>query len=188
MSETTDRIRKDAEGRMAKSIETLKVDLSKVRTGRANAGLLDHVRVDYYGTKTPLNQLASIGVADARTITVTPWDKAAVQAVEKAIRDSDLGLNPATSGQVIRVPLPQLTEERRRELGKHVRTEGESAKVAIRNVRRDANQHIKDLLKKKEISEDEDKRAEEAIQKLTDRFIGDVDKLIHDKEQELLQL
>ena len=188
MSDTIDRIQKDAESRMAKSTDTLKGDLGKVRTGRANAGLLDHVRVDYYGTKTPLNQLASISVADARTITVTPWDKGSVQAIEKSIRESDLGLNPATSGQVIRVPLPQLTEERRQELGKHVRAEGENAKVAIRNVRRDANQHIKDLLKKKEITEDQDKRAEDAIQKLTDRFIADVDKLVHDKEQELLQL
>ena len=188
MSDATDPIRKDTEGRMAKSVETLKADLGKVRTGRANAALLDHLRVDYYGTKTPLNQLASISVADARTITVTPWDKGAIQSVEKAIRESDLGLNPVTSGQVIRVPMPQLTEERRRELGKHVRAEGENAKVAIRNVRRDANHHVKELLKKKEITEDEDKRAEEAIQKLTDRFIGDVDKLVHDKEQELLQL
>jgi len=188
MSEATDRIQKDTEVRMAKTIETLKGDLGKVRTGRANAALLDHLRVDYYGTKTPLNQLASISVADARTITVSPWDKAATQSIEKAIRESDLGLNPVAAGQIIRVPMPQLTEERRRELGKHVRAEGENAKVAIRNVRRDANQHIKDLLKKKEITEDEDKRAEEVIQKLTDRFIGDVDKMIHDKEQELLQL
>jgi ribosome recycling factor len=188
MSEAIDRIRKDAEARMAKSLETLKGDLGKIRTGRANAALLDHLRVDYYGTKTPLNQLASISVADARTLTVSPWDKGSVQVIDKAIRDSDLGLNPVSAGQVIRVPMPQLTEERRRELGKHVRGEGENAKVAIRNVRRDANQHIKDLLKKKEITEDEDKRSEDAIQKLTDRFTGEVEKLIHEKEQELLQI
>lgn len=188
MAQTISSIQNDAEARMAKSVETLKSDLSKIRTGRAHAGLLDHVKVDYYGTKTPLSQTANISVGDARTLIVTPWDKSAVQSIEKAIRESDLGLNPVTAGQVIRVPLPALTEERRRELGKHVRAEGENAKIAIRNVRRDANHHLKELLKKKVISEDEDKRAEDTMQKLTDRFIADIDKMIDSKEQEILQV
>ena len=183
-----DQIKKDAETRMTKSLETLKGELSKLRTGRAHAGLLEHVRVDYYGNKSPLNQLANISVADARTLTVTPYDKGSTQAVEKAIRESGLGLNPAATGTVIRVPLPSLTEERRKELGKHVRVEGENAKVAVRNVRRDANQHLKDLLKKKQITEDEDKRAEDAVQKATDRFIADIDKLVVTKEQEIMQV
>lgn len=183
-----DQIKKDAEGRMTKSLEALKGELAKLRTGRAHAGLLEHVRVDYYGNKSPLNQLANISVADARTLTVTPYDKSSTQAVEKAIRESGLGLNPAATGTVIRVPLPSLTEERRKELGKHVRVEGENAKVAVRNVRRDANQHLKDLLKKKQITEDEDKRAEDAVQKATDRFIADIDKLVATKEQEIMQV
>lgn len=183
-----DQIKKDAEGRMAKSLEALKGELAKLRTGRAHAGLLEHVKVDYYGNKSPLNQLANISVADARTLTVTPYDKSSTQAVEKAIRESGLGLNPAATGTVIRVPLPSLTEERRKELGKHVRVEGENAKVAVRNVRRDANQHLKDLLKKKQITEDEDKRAEDAVQKATDRFIADIDKLVATKEQEIMQV
>lgn len=183
-----DQIKKDAEGRMTKSLEALKGELGKLRTGRAHAGLLEHVKVDYYGNKSPLNQLANISVADARTLTVTPYDKSSTQAVEKAIRESGLGLNPAATGTVIRVPLPSLTEERRKELGKHVRVEGENAKVAVRNVRRDANQHLKDLLKKKQITEDEDKRAEDAVQKATDRFIADIDKLVATKEQEIMQV
>jgi|SRR3989344_720 len=183
-----DQIKKDAEGRMTKSLEALKGELAKLRTGRAHAGLLEHVRVDYYGNKSPLNQLANISVADARTLTVTPYDKSSTQAIEKAIRESGLGLNPAATGTVIRVPLPSLTEERRKELGKHVRVEGENAKVAVRNVRRDANQHLKDLLKKKQITEDEDKRAEDAVQKATDRFIADIDKLVVTKEQEIMQV
>lgn len=183
-----DQIKKDAEGRMTKSLEALKGELGKLRTGRAHAGLLEHVKVDYYGNKSPLNQLANISVADARTLTVTPYDKSSAQAVEKAIRESGLGLNPVSTGTVIRVPLPSLTEERRKELGKHVRVEGENAKVAVRNVRRDANQHLKDLLKKKQITEDEDKRAEEAVQKATDRFIADIDKLVATKEQEIMQV
>lgn len=183
-----DQIKKDAEARMTKSLETLKSELAKLRTGRAHAGLLEHIRVDYYDNKTPLNQLANISVADARTLTVTPYDKGSTQAVEKAIRESGLGLNPATAGTVIRVPLPSLTEERRRELGKHVRVEGESAKVAIRNVRRDANQHLKDMLKKKQITEDEDERAEGAIQKTTDRFIAEIDRFVVAKEQEIMQV
>ncbi len=188
MTQSVDQIKKDAEGRMTKSLETLKSEMSKLRTGRAHAGLLDHVRVDYYGTKSPLNQLANISVSDARTLTVQPYDKGSMQAVEKAIRDAGLGLNPAATGTVIRVPLPALTEERRKELGKHVRGEGENAKVAVRNVRRDANQHLKDLLKKKLITEDDDKRAQDAIQKATDKFIADIDKLVSAKEQEIMQV
>lgn len=188
MSEAIEKIKKDAESRMAKSLEALKADLGKVRAGRAHPGLLEHIKVDYYGTKTPLHQVASIGVADARTLTVSPWDKGMVAAIEKAIRESDLGLNPTTAGTVIRVPLPPLTEERRRELGKHVRTEGENAKIAIRNVRRDAKEQLKELLKKKQITEDEDKRAEEAIQKVTDRHIAEVERIVAAKEQEILQV
>ncbi|HEY8553663.1 MAG TPA: ribosome recycling factor [Burkholderiales bacterium] len=188
MAQSVDQIKKDAESRMAKSLEALKGDLSKIRTGRAHPGLLDHVRVDYYGTKTPLNQLAAISAADARTLTVTPYDKNALPAIEKAIRESDLGLNPAAAGQTLRIPLPPLTEERRRDLTKHVHREGENAKVAIRNIRRDANQQLKELLKKKLISEDEDKRAEEGVQKVTDRFIAEVDKLVAAKEQEIMQI
>ncbi|MFL6622392.1 MAG: ribosome recycling factor [Sulfurifustis sp.] len=188
MAQSLDQIKKDAEARMAKSVEALKADLGKIRTGRAHAGLLDHVRVDYYGTKTPLNQLATISTADARTLTVTPYDKGAMGAIEKAIRESDLGLNPAAAGQTLRVPLPALTEERRRELTKHVHKEGENAKIAIRNVRRDSNQHLKEQLKKKQITEDEDKRAEDAVQKMTDRFIGEVDKLVAAKEKEIMQV
>lgn len=181
-------IKKDAERRMAKSIETLNADLAKIRTGRAHAGLLDHIKVNYYGNPTPLNQVASITVSDSRTLTVTAWDKNAVAAVERAIRESDLGLNPATSGQTIRIPLPPLTEERRHELAKVVRGEGENTKVAIRNVRRDCNHHVKELLKKKSISEDEDRRAEESIQKSTDRFVAEVDKLVAAKEQEIMTI
>ncbi len=173
---------------MARSVDALKGDLGKIRTGRAHGGLLDHVRVDYYGAKTPLNQVANIAVTDARTLSVTPYDKSMIPAVEKAIRESDLGLNPATAGHTIRVPLPQLTEERRKELGKHVRAEGENAKIAIRNVRRDSNHHLKEMLKKKLMNEDEGKRAEEAIQKFTDRFIADVDKLVAAKEHEIMQV
>lgn len=188
MTDTVESVKKDADARMAKSLEALKADLSRIRTGRAHAGLLEHIRVDYYGNKTPLNQVANIAVADARTLNVTPFDKSTVQAIEKAIRESDLGLNPATAGQLIRVPLPQLTEERRKELGKHVRAEGETAKIAIRNVRRDGNHHLKEMLKKKLITEDDDKRAEDAVQKATDRYIADVEKLVVAKEQEIMQI
>ncbi len=183
-----EKIKKEAEARMSKSIDALKSELTKVRTGRANTALLDHVHVDYYGAKTPLNQVANVAVADARTLTVTPWDRSMVGAVEKAILESGLGLNPVTVGQTMKVPMPPLSEERRRELGKVVHKEGEAAKVAIRNIRRDSNTHLKDAVKKKEISEDEEKRAEEAIQKLTDRFIAEVDKLVHAKEQDLLEV
>lgn len=188
MSEVVNKISKDADGRMKKSIDTLKGGLEKIRTGRANTGLLEQINVEYYGSRTPLTQVAAVGVADARTLTVTPWDKNMVQPIEKAIMESGLGLNPITSGIVIRVPLPSLSEERRKELGKVVRKEGEEAKIAVRNVRRDALQHLKDALKKKEITEDEDKRAQDAMQKLTDRFVGDIDKMVTAKEQELLAI
>jgi ribosome recycling factor len=188
MTDSVDKIKKDAEARMTKSVDTLKVDLGKIRAGRAHPGILEQVRVDYYGQKSPLSQVANIAASDARTLTVTPWDKGMVAAIEKAIRESDLGLNPAPAGTVIRVPLPALTEERRKELSKHVRSEGETARVAIRNVRRDANQHLKDLLKKKVITEDDDKRGEETIQKFTDKFIIEVDKLVAAKEQDLMQV
>lgn len=188
MAQSLNQIKKDADARMAKSVEALKSELGKIRTGRAHAGLLDHVRVDYYGAKTPLNQLANVSVADARTLTVTPYDKSAVAAIEKAIRESDLGLNPAAAGQVLRVPLPPLTEERRRDLTKHVHKEGENAKIAIRNIRRDSNQHLKEQLKKKLITEDDDKRAEDAVQKMTDRFISEVDQLVAAKEREIMQV
>jgi ribosome recycling factor len=179
-------IKKQAADKMTKSTETLKHDLSKVRTGRAHAGLVDHLKVDYYGTETPIPQVANVTLADSRTIAIQPWDKKMVHAVEKAIRDSDLGVNPATSGDVIRVPMPPLTEERRREMTKIVKHEGENAKVAVRNIRRDAIAHVKELAKKHEVSEDDDKRAETEIQKLTDKSIGDIDKLVADKEKDLM--
>src|SRR5271165_4033809 len=182
----TTEVRKQTEQKMVRSIDALKVDLSKVRTGRAHTGLLDHVQVEYYGAMVPLSQVANIALADGRTITVQPWKKKLVPAVEKAIRDSDLGLNPATQGETVRVPMPALTEERRRELTKVVKHEGESARVAVRNLRRDANQQLKDLLKKKEISEDDERRAQDDIQKLTDKFVGDIDRLIADKEKEIM--
>ena len=179
-------LRKSTEQRMTKSLESLKNDLGKVRTGRAHAGILDHVHVDYYGSMVPLSQVAGITLIDARTSGVQPWEKQMVPKVEKAIRDADLGLNPAAQGDQIRVPMPALTEERRRELIKVVKSEGENAKVSIRNLRRDANNHLKDALKKKEVSEDEERRAQDDIQKLTDRFVADVDKLLADKEKDLL--
>lgn len=183
-----DDIQKDATTRMSKSIESLKNALRKLRTGRAHTSLLDHITVDYYGTETALNQVATVSVADARMLTVTPWEKNLVAAVEKAIMTSDLGLNPATSGTVIRVPLPALTEERRRDMSKVVRQEGEHAKVAIRNIRRDANSDIKELLKEKEITEDAERQAEAAMQKLTDKYITEVDKLLEAKEKDLMEL
>ncbi len=179
-------IKKQASEKMAKSIETLKHDLSKVRTGRAHVGLIDHLRVDYYGAETPINQVASVTLSDARTIAVQPFEKKMVQVVEKAIRDSDLGVNPATSGDVIRIPMPALTEERRRELTKIVKHEGENSKVAVRNIRRDAMTHVKALLKDGEVSEDDDKRAEKEIQAMTDKSVQDIDKLIAEKEKELM--
>lgn len=181
-------IKKDAETRMGKSIESLKSELTKLRTGRAHTSLLDHITVDYYGNETPLNQVATVSVAEARMLTVTPWEKNMVQAVEKAIISSDLGLNPATSGTVIRVPLPPLTEERRKDMIKVVRQEGENAKVAIRNIRRDANSDLKELLKEKEITEDEEHQGEDAVQKITDKFVAEVDKLLEAKEKDLMEI
>ena len=179
-------LKKTTEQKMKKSLEALKVDLGKVRTGRAHTGLLDHITVDYYGTPTPLSGVASVALLDARTIGVTPWEKKLVQAIEKAIRESDLGLNPATAGDTIRVPMPALTEERRKELIKVVRAEAENARVAVRNLRRDANNALKDALKKKEVPEDDERRAQDDVQKLTDRHIGEIDKLLQQKEAELL--
>jgi len=179
-------IKKSTEQRMNKTVEALKVDLGKVRTGRAHTGLLDHIHVDYYGTAMPINQVANVTLADARTIAVQPWEKKMVQAVEKAIRDSDLGLNPATHGDVIRIPMPALTEERRRDLTKVVRHEAEAARVAVRNIRRDANEHLRKMLKDKETSEDAEHKAQDEIQKMTDRHIADIDKLLHAKEADLM--
>lgn len=181
-------IQQEAELRMKKSVETLGHELAKVRTGRAHPSLLDSIVVVYYGNPTPLNQVANITVADSRTLSITPWDKGMTQAIEKAIRASDLGLNPATSSAAILVPLPALTEERRKELVKHVRAEAEKAKVLVRNIRRDANNLAKDLLKAKSITEDDERRSEDFIQKLTDRFIAEVDKHITAKEAELMHI
>ncbi|MCB1778365.1 MAG: ribosome recycling factor [Candidatus Competibacteraceae bacterium] len=183
-----DDIKKDATARMAKSVDTLKHDLTKLRTGRAHASLLDHITVSYYGNETPLNQVASVGVTDARTLLVTPWEKNMVGPIEKAIMKSDLGLNPVTAGAAIRVPLPALTEERRRDLVKVVRQEGENARVAIRNIRRDANNQFKALLKDKKITEDAERQAQDETQKLTDRHIQDVDKILTAKEAELMEI
>jgi ribosome recycling factor len=171
---------------MSKSIETLKGDLAKVRTGRAHTGILDHVTVDYYGNPTPINQLANLTLLDARTIAVQPWEKKMLPAIEKAIRDADLGLNPASHGEVIRVPTPPLTEERRKEMVKLVKNEGESAKIAVRNIRRDANDTLKKMVKDKICSEDDERRAQDEVQKLTDKFVSDIDKLIVDKEKEVM--
>ncbi|HTT12711.1 MAG TPA: ribosome recycling factor [Burkholderiaceae bacterium] len=179
-------IRKTTEQKMQKSVEALRHDLAKIRTGRAHTGLLDHILVDYYGSMVPINQVGQVGLGDARTITVQPFEKKMVQVVEKAIRDSDLGLNPASHGDVIRVPMPALTEERRKELTKVVRHEGENARVAVRNLRRDANTHLKELLKKKEVAEDEERRAQDDVQKLTDRYVAEIDKLVAEKEKEIL--
>lgn len=181
-------VKKTAEQKMKKTLETLKSDLGKVRTGRAHTGILDHVMVDYYGTPTPIPQVANVTLIDARTVGVSPWDKKMSGAIEKAIRDSDLGLNPATMGETVRVPMPALTEERRKELIKVVRHEGESARVAIRNVRRDANNHLKDLLKQKKVAEDEERRAQDDVQKLTDRHIAEIDKLLQQKETDLMAI
>jgi ribosome recycling factor len=183
-----DDIQQDAEQRMEKSVDALRGELRKLRTGRAHSSLLDHITVEYYGAEMPLNQAANIGVEDARTLTVKPWEKSMVPVVEKAIMNSDLGLNPATNGDLIRVPLPPLTEDRRKEMGKLVRQEAEKARVAVRNIRRDANSDLKGLLKEKEISEDDERAAEEAIQKLTDKYTGLVDQVAEEKEQDLMSL
>lgn len=179
-------VKKATEQRMSKSLESLKLDLGKVRTGRAHTGILDHVMVDYFGNPTPINQVANITLMDARTIAVQPWEPKLTGAIEKAIRDADLGLNPASQGNMIRVPMPALTEERRRDLIKVVKTEGENAKVAVRNVRRDANEQLKKLLKDKAISTDDERRAQDDIQKLTDKFIAEVDKALVAKEADLM--
>ena len=181
-------VKKTAEQKMKKTLDTLKGDLGKVRTGRAHTGILDHIVVDYYGTPTPIAQVANVTLIDARTIGVNPWDKKMAGTIEKAIRDSDLGLNPATMGETVRVPMPALTEERRKELIKVVKHEGENARVAVRNVRRDANNHLKDLLKKKQVPEDEERRAQDEVQKLTDRHIAEIDKLLQQKESDLLAI
>ncbi len=182
-----DDIKKDADSRMRKSIDALKAELTKLRTGRAHTSLLDHITVDYYGNVTPLSQVASITVSDARTLTVVPWEKNMVSVVEKAIITSDLGLNPAVSGMNIRVPLPALTEERRKDLIKVVRHEGENARVAIRNIRRDANNDLKTLNKDKEITDDELRKAEEDMQKMTDKYIKEVETILATKEKDLME-
>jgi len=181
-------IKKTAEDKMKKSIEALKVDLAKVRTGRAHTGLLDHLRVEYYGQQVPISQVANVTLIDARTIGIQPWEKKMAGVIDKAIRESDLGLNPATQGDLIRVPMPALTEERRKELIKVVRHEGENTRVAIRNLRRDANTHLKDLLKKHAIPEDQEHRAQDEVQKLTDRYVAEVDKLLQQKEADLMHV
>ena len=179
-------VKKAADQKMQKTLEALKVDLGKVRTGRAHTGLLDHITVDYYGTQTPLNQVAKITLQDARTISVAPYEKKMVQAVDNAIRESDLGLNPAAMGETIRVPMPALTEERRKELIKVVRHEAENARIAVRNLRRDAIHTLKEALKKKEVSENDERRAQDDVQKLTDRHIAEIDSLLQQKETELM--
>ncbi len=179
-------VKKNAEQKMQKSIETLKADLAKVRTGRAHTGILDHVMVEYYGNPTNLTQVANVTLIDARTIGVQPWEKKMIAVVEKAIRESDLGLNPSTQGDMIRVPTPPLTEERRKEMVKLVKSEAEDAKIAIRNIRRDGNEALKKLLKDKACSEDDERRAQDEVQKLTDKFVLEVDKLVVEKEKEIL--
>ena len=179
-------VKKNTEQKMQKSIETLKGNLAKVRTGRAHPGMLDHIQVDYYGTPTQITQLANVKLLDARTVGVQPWEKKMLAVVEKAIRESDLGLNPSTQGDLIRVPTPPLTEERRKEMVKLVKSEAEDGKIAIRNIRRDANEALKKLLKDKTISEDDERRSQDDVQKLTDKFVAEVDKLVAEKEKEIL--
>src|SRR3954464_14906866 len=179
-------LKKTTDQKMDKTIQAFKSDLGKVRTGRAHTGLLDHIHVDYYGTPTPLNQVARVTLIDARNIGVTPFEKKMLQAIDKAIRESDLGLNPATQGEMVRVPMPALTEERRKELIKVVKHEAENARVAIRNLRRDANNHLKEALKKHEVSENDERSAQTEVQKMTDRHIAEIDRLLQEKEKELL--
>jgi ribosome recycling factor len=179
-------VKKLADQKMHKTLDTLKADLGKIRTGRAHTGILDHIQVDYYGNPTPLNQVANVSLIDARTIGVTPWEKKMVAVIDKAIREADLGLNPATMGDTVRVPMPALTEERRRDLTKVVKGEAENARVAVRNIRRDANAALKELLKRKAVSEDDERRAQEDIQKLTDRYIAEIDKALAAKETDLM--
>lgn len=185
---TKNEILKDAATRMKKSVDMIQDEMRKIRTGRASTALLDHLKVEYYGNPTPLNQVATVSVADARTLAVAPWDKSITSTVEKAILESDLGLNPVTAGEVIRIPLPPLTEERRVEMTKLVKSEGEDGKVAIRNIRRDANNHLKELLKNKEIAEDEEKKALEETQKLTDKHVAQVDEIVAEKEAEIMEV
>jgi len=182
-----DDIKKDATARMQKSVAALKQELTKIRTGRAHTSLLDHITVEYYGSQVPLNQVANVNVEDSRTLTVSPWEKNMVQVIEKAILTSDLGLNPATAGSVIRVPLPPLTEERRKDMIKLVRHEAEGGRVAVRNIRRDAINSLKELLKEKMIGEDEERRAQDEIQGLTDKHVADIDKMLAEKEAELME-
>ena len=181
-------VKQNADQKMKKSIESLQHDLAKVRTGRAHPSLLDQVHVDYYGSPTPLSQVANLTLIDARTIGVQPWEKNMLNPIEKAIRESDLGLNPASMGDLIRVPMPALTEERRKELVKVVKQEAESAKIAVRNIRRDANEHLKKLLKDKAVTEDEERRAQDDVQKITDKFVAEIDKMIVEKEAEILKV
>jgi ribosome recycling factor len=179
-------LKKTTDQKMDKSVQAFKGDLAKVRTGRAHTGILDHVMVDYYGSQMPINQVAKVVLLDARTIGVTPFEKKMSQAIEKAIRDSDLGLNPAAQGETVRVPMPSLTEERRKELIKVVRHEAENARVAVRNLRRDAIHHLKEALKKKEVSENDERRAQDEVQKMTDKHVADIDRLLQEKEKELM--
>jgi ribosome recycling factor len=181
-------IKLDAEKRMKKTLESLQLDMAKIRSGRANAGLLDHVQVDYYGSPTPINQVASVNASDSRTLLVTPFEKSMVAAIEKAIMTADLGLNPSTVGTAIRVPMPALTEERRKEMTRVVRSEAEHARVAVRNIRRDANNHVKELVKEKHLSEDDERRANDFVQKLTDKYIAEVDVILAEKEKDLMQI
>jgi ribosome recycling factor len=183
---TIGEVKKNTEQKMQKSVEALKADLSKVRTGRAHPGILDHVQVDYYGSMVPLSQVANVSLIDARTIGVTPWEKKMAAPIEKAIREADLGLNPSAQGDIIRIPMPPLTEERRRELIKVVKGEAEDARIAVRNLRRDANQALKEMLKAKSVPEDDERRAQDDVQKLTDKFIAEIEKMIQAKESELL--
>lgn len=181
-------IKKDASTRMGKSLVTLKDEFTKIRTGRANTSLLDHIKVDFYGNEVPINQAATVSVSDARTLTVQPWDKGMVAVIEKAILNSDLGLNPSTAGETIRVPLPMLTEERRKEMIKVVRQVAEGARVSCRNIRRDANHDIKELLKEKEVTEDDAHRSEDDIQKITDKHIADIEQMLTSKEKDLMEI
>ncbi len=181
-------IKKDAETRMSKSVQSLKQEMTKIRTGRAHTSLLDHITVEYYGSEVPLNQVANVGVEDSRTLTVTPWEKEMVAVIEKAIMTSDLGLNPASAGTVIRVPLPPLTEERRKDMIRVVRQEAEGGRIAVRNVRRDAIHDVKDLLKEKMIGEDDERRAEDDIQVITDKYVAEIDQILSDKESELMEI
>lgn len=183
-----DDIQQDAEARMTRTIEATRDEMNRIRTGRASTALLDHILVDYYGAQTPINQVATVVVADARTLTVQPWEKKMLEGVEKAILESGLGLNPVTAGAIMRIPLPPMTEERRRELGRVVKREGENGRVAIRNIRRDAIQTVRELLKEKEIGQDQEKRAEGALQALTDRYISRIDEIVSDKEKEVMEM